>query len=162
MIKWLAGIVATIVSGVLVATIVANLQDHHGSNPPPTSGPTHVTESTSTPTPPLSITASVDKPNVNAVCPQVITFTAVVRYTASAPVRVQYQWLRSDGAIDTNQTFVSFSGPGTQSVTTRWTLGAATPPFQPFHGWEQLELLTTRVALSNQANFTLFCQAPIT
>ena len=128
--------------------------------PTPTPTPTATPTPTPTPTPPFSASASVDQPNLTTFCPATLNFTAVVTYTGSAPLRVRYVWLRSDGAIDTNQTFVSFSGPGSQTVTTTWSLGAATPTFQPFHGWEQLELMTSPVVLSNQANFTLFCESP--
>lgn len=91
------------------------------------------------------------------------TFTGTVTYTGSAAIRVQYVWLRSDGGIQTTQTFLSFSGPGTQTVTTTWTLGdpnGQDPAFKPFRGWEQVQLQTSPVALSNQANFTLTCNPP--
>jgi len=86
------------------------------------------------------------------------TFTGTITYTGSSPVQVQYQWLRSDGAIQTNQTFVSFGGPGSQQVQDTWTLFPSPP--STFNGWEQVEVMTSPAVLSNQANFTLTCALP--
>ncbi len=109
----------------------------------------------------------MDQSNVvTTACPVTFTFTATITYTGNAVGRFQYVWLRSDGAIDTNQTFVSFSGPGTQQVTTQWIrLGDPTgqdPRFKPFNGWEQLQLQAAPgvAVLSNRAMFSLTCNPP--
>jgi hypothetical protein len=104
--------------------------------------------------PPFTATATVS-PSQSNLCNQTFTFTAKVTYMGTAPVTVQYSWLRSKGTPDTNQTFVSFSGPGTQKVTMTWTSSI----FQgnSINGWQQLQLQTSPPVLSNQANFTQTC-----
>jgi hypothetical protein len=122
---------------------------------PPTAPPT--TPPAPTPTPAsFTISASVSPTNVSSSsCPVTFTFTATISYTESAAVQVPYVWLRSDGAVQTNQTSVSFSGPGTQQVQTTWTLSSNTN--STFNGWEQLQLQTSPAILSNMANFSLTC-----
>jgi len=109
--------------------------------------------------PRLSASASASPANLTtSSCPAMITFTAVISYSGPAGT-YQYVWLRSDGAIQTTPGTVSFAGSGTQTVSTTWTLGAATSTFQPFNGWEQLKILSP-VVVSNQAAFTLNCTTP--
>jgi hypothetical protein len=111
------------------------------------------------PPPPFSISATVDQPNVTSFnCPVTFTFTATVTYTGSATGTFPYTWLRSDGAIDTLPTSVSFEGPGSQRVQTTWTLSSNTN--QTFSGWEQLQLTAGSgvLVLSNRANFSLTCR----
>jgi hypothetical protein len=124
---------------------------------PPTASPTPTPVPT-TPPPPFSASASVSPASATSFnCPSGVTFTftGTITYTGSGPINVQYQWLRSDGAIQTNQTFVSFGGPGSQQVTDTWTLFPSPPA--TFSGWEQVEVMTSPAVLSNQANFTLTC-----
>ena len=133
----------------------------------PTTAPTTPATATPTPTPvpttpspPFSASAIVSPPSATSFnCPSGVTFTftGTITYTRSAAIQVQYQWLRSDGAIQTTQTFVSFGGPGSQQVQVTWTLFPSPPA--TFNGWEQVEVMTSPAALSNQANFTLTCQA---
>jgi hypothetical protein len=120
------------------------------ATPTPTPAPT-------TPPPPFSISASVSPSGsvTSFSCPVTFTFTAAITYTGSAEVSVPYVWLRSDGATQTTQTSVSFSGPGTQQVQTTWTL--STSLNTPFNGWEQVQLQTSPAVLSNMATFSLTC-----
>jgi hypothetical protein len=67
-------------------------------------------------------------------CPATITFRALVTASAAGPVK--YQWYRSDGATGPIQTIV-FPGPGTQTVSTTWTLGGY-PGLPSYSGWEAL------------------------
>jgi hypothetical protein len=91
---------------------------------------------------------------VEADCPTTIKFSALVTYEGTGGT-FEYVWLRSDGAIQTERSRITFSGPGTQVVRTTWTLGAAT---STFHGWAQLQILTTPNVVSNRAAFTLVCR----
>jgi hypothetical protein len=123
---------------------------------PPTAPPPTPTPVPPPPPPPFNVSASVSPTNVSSFsCPVTFTFTATITYTGSAAISVPYAWLRSDGAIQTVQTSVSFGGPGTQQVTTTWTLSSN--PNSTFNGWEQLQLQTSPAVLSNMANFSLTC-----
>jgi hypothetical protein len=123
--------------------------------PPPTAPPP-------TPAPPFSISASVDHTSVVSFnCPVTFTFTGTITYTGTAAATFHYVWLRSDGATQTTPFAITFQGPGTQPAqSTTWTLGAPIPQFQPFLGWEQIQLQAAPgvSVLSNRANFSLNCQ----
>ncbi|HSR25370.1 MAG TPA: hypothetical protein VLW53_17575, partial [Candidatus Eisenbacteria bacterium] len=128
--------------------------------PPPAPAPPVATPTpapTPTPPPPFSITASVRPASATTTsCPFTFTFTATITYTGSGPVTLQYVWLRSDGAVQVQPFTVSFSGAGSQSLqSTTWTLSSS--PNQTFTGWEQVQLRSSPVVLSNQASFSLTC-----
>jgi hypothetical protein len=102
--------------------------------------------------PPFQVTAvsaSVSPPSYTGTCPETFTFTANI--TANAAGIVTYTWLRSDGAQAPTQT-ITFSGPGTQTVSTTWTLSPAS-----YSGSEQLKILSPNSMVSNSATFTLGC-----
>lgn len=99
----------------------------------------------------VSATASVSPTSYTGICPAVFTFTGVI--TSSAPGPVTYTWDRSDGATSPS-IILNFSAPGSQTVTTTWTLS----PTTPFNGWERVHVLTPNAVLSNQASFTLTCE----
>jgi hypothetical protein len=128
---------------------------------PVTATPTPTPTPAPTPTPLFVITATVRPTSVTTTaCPVTFTFTATITYVGTAPVTLSYVWNRSDGAIQTTPDTISFTGPTSQPVplaSTTWTLGAAIPLFQPFNGWEQVQLASQPVTLSNRANFTLTC-----
>jgi hypothetical protein len=90
-------------------------------------------------------------------CPMTITFPAKV--TMNGPGSVIYKWERSDGATDTlSHPAIVFPAAGTREVTTTWTLGAAIPTFQPFNGWQKLQILRPNKMTSESGKFVLDCQ----
>jgi hypothetical protein len=100
-------------------------------------------------------------------CPVTINFKAAV--TLDGPGHVTYKWLRSDSATDTlAHAPLVFAGPSTLYATTTWTLGAAVPLFQPFNGWQKIDLTLVNVNLthvvpnvhkvSGPANFKINCK----
>jgi hypothetical protein len=85
-------------------------------------------------------------------CPVTISFTgriSVLQGTAT----VAYRWLRSDGASAPVQS-VSFSKPGSETVTTSWQLGS---PGDALSGWQAIEVVSPQQAKSNQAAFKVTC-----
>jgi hypothetical protein len=82
-------------------------------------------------------------------CPATITFNGTI--TSDRAGEVSYTFVRSDGARGPVQT-LSFSGPGTQQVSTTWTLG------EQYSGWQAIQILKPVEVQSNQAAFTLSCQ----
>jgi hypothetical protein len=86
-------------------------------------------------------------------CPVAITFEGEISVTV--PCTVQYKFLRSDGATDTNLKSLVFEGPGTKSVSTTWTLGGASLP--DYEGWEAIQVTAPLSAESNKASFKMSC-----
>jgi len=99
----------------------------------------------------IRVYATVNPTSFNGNCPKVFTFTGKI--TSDSPGEVKYKWLRSDNANAPVQT-ISFNGPGTQVVTTTWTLGAAG---MTYNGWEAVQILAPNAMTSNKAAFTLQC-----
>lgn len=85
-------------------------------------------------------------------CPGVITFKGTI--SARKAGRVQYKFIRSDGAFAPIQT-LSFAAPGTKHVSTTWTLGG--PGLPSYNGWEAIQIVYPASVQSNHANFSLRC-----
>lgn len=100
----------------------------------------------------ITATASVTPTSYTGdACPVTFTFSGTI--TSSRATLVTYRWIRSDGATGPTST-LDFTGAGSQSVETTWTLGATgtTGTF-----WEQIQILSPVTGTSNQASFTLDC-----
>jgi len=96
--------------------------------------------------------------NFSGNCPAKIQFDGViiVRNNTRPPLRVQYRFLRSDGALSPISTIV-FDGDGSKNVSTTWTLGG--PSLPSYSGWQSIKILYPQEAESNRANFSVACQA---
>ncbi|MDR3575811.1 MAG: NBR1-Ig-like domain-containing protein [Anaerolineaceae bacterium] len=81
-------------------------------------------------------------------CSYKFTFSADVTTTAAGTVT--YHWVRSDGATSGNSN-ITFTGPGTQTVTTTWTLGSS------YTGWEALFVDVPNHQQFGNINFKLTC-----
>ena len=81
-------------------------------------------------------------------CPTTINFRGMI--TASEAGRVQYKFIRSDGANAPVQTLI-FAKAETKPVSTTWTLGAN------YTGWEAIKVIYPVSVESNKANFTVRC-----
>jgi len=97
-----------------------------------------------------SATASVDPPSFSGVCPRSKTFNFYAVITVNGPGMVTYRWEGSDGAITPNQS-ITFSGPGSQTVSTSWQL------WTTGSYWQRVHIFSPNETISNQANFTLNC-----
>jgi len=90
--------------------------------------------------------------NYSGQCPATIKFEGVitVRNITRPPLRLQYKFIRSDGAFAPVNTLI-FDKDGSQSVHTSWTLGAT------YSGWEAIKVVYPQDVESNQAHFKLQC-----
>jgi len=86
-------------------------------------------------------------------CPGVITFKGSI--SARRAGRVQYKFIRSDGAFAPVQT-LEFAAPGSKPVGTTWTLGGAGLP--SYNGWEAIQIVYPASVQSNRASFSLRCR----
>ncbi len=103
------------------------------------------------------INLQLNTSNVRSVCPAVVHFNGSI--TVDSPGTVRYIFTRSDGAIDTITKKLHFSGPGTQSVSTTWTLGGAALPY--YKGWEAIKVLSPNAMTSAHADFEIGCNPPL-
>ena len=99
----------------------------------------------------IRVYAAVDPTSFTGECPKMFEFTG--RITSDSPGEVKYKWLRSDNAQAPEQT-INFNAPGTQIVTTTWTLGGAG---NTYNEWEAIQVLSPNPMTSNKAVFTLEC-----
>ena len=83
-------------------------------------------------------------------CPAKITFKGII--TVTKPGKVQYKFIRSDGALALIDTLI-FKKPGTKPVSTTWTIG------KNYSGWEAIKVLYPQEVESNKANFKILCKA---
>ena len=81
-------------------------------------------------------------------CPTTITFNGKI--TSPAPGTITYKYLRSDGGIAPEQT-LTFPSAGSQAVSTTWHSGEG-------EGWKQIQVLSPKSVLSNQANVIIQCR----
>jgi hypothetical protein len=84
-------------------------------------------------------------------CPANIQFTATIH--VSHPSFVEYQWVRSDGALGQRQR-VEIRGEG-RGVTDRWRLGGA---HEHLVIWEQLRVLAPTGISSPRARVNVYCR----
>jgi len=83
-------------------------------------------------------------------CPAKITFKGII--TVTKPGKVQYKFIRSDGALALIDTLI-FKKPGTKPVSTTWTIG------KNYSGWEAIKVLYPQEVESNKAQFKILCKA---
>ena len=96
-----------------------------------------------------SASLNVNPPIYSGTCPTTITFNGTI--TAPGAGRVQYKFVRSDGALSPVQT-LEFTAPGAKPVNhTWWTDGPS--------GWEAIQIVYPVSLTSNRAEFTLRCAA---
>ncbi len=86
------------------------------------------------------------------VCPATIRFTGEIR--AVKPGKVQFKYVRSDGASSPVQTLL-FSAPGSKPISTTWTLGGGTVPH--YQGWLAIQFVHPHADRSTPASFNIRC-----
>ena len=82
-------------------------------------------------------------------CPAKFIFKGRIRSTRAG--RVQYRFIRSDGAVAPVQT-LNFYTPGVKRVSTSWTLSPRT-----YTGWQAIQVIYPNRIVSNRAVFKLNC-----
>jgi len=105
------------------------------------------------------ITASLRAAPVNysGNCPATIRFNGEITVQGiTSPLRVQYKFIRSDGALAPIETLV-FERNGSKPVHNTWTLGGAALP--SYSGWQAIKILYPQELESNRASFSVRCEA---
>lgn len=92
-------------------------------------------------------------------CPAVIKFEGqiTVKNLKRPPLKVQYKFIRSDGAYSPIET-IFFEKDGSKNVSTTWTLGGKTLP--DYEGWEAIKIVYPHDKESKKAHFKIRCVEP--
>ncbi|MCE1254871.1 MAG: hypothetical protein LWX83_15150 [Anaerolineae bacterium] len=97
-----------------------------------------------------SATLNASPNSYNGSCASGVKITFNGSITANRAGTVKYHFERSDGATDSVKT-LDFSGAGTQSVSTTWTLSTS------LTGWQKIYIDEPNHQSLGQADFTLTC-----
>jgi hypothetical protein len=92
-------------------------------------------------------------------CPATIKFDGeiTVRGITRGPLTVKYEFIRSDGAMDSSPRFLTFQKDGSLPVSSSWTLGGDKVP--TYSGWKAVKVTAPAPVESNKANFSVKCAA---
>jgi hypothetical protein len=100
----------------------------------------------------FSAQLSASPAQFQGACPATIRFTGEIR--AAKPGKVQFKFVRSDGASSAVQTLL-FSAPGSKPISTTWTLGGQA--VTRYQGWQAIEFVHPPTGRSPPANFSIQC-----
>jgi hypothetical protein len=107
----------------------------------------------------LRLDLRADPVDYTGVCPVKITFPGRIT-VAGGGGTVSYMWRGSDNSSSPVQT-LTFDGPGSQDVSSSWTVDGATLPTH--RGWESIEILDpvstpeSDSAFKTQVSFKVNC-----
>jgi hypothetical protein len=104
----------------------------------------------------IEVRLRADPSDYTGRCPVRIRFSGRISVVGGSGT-VSYRFLRSDGASAPVQT-LRFDGAGSKDIAGTWELGAATPRFQPFSGWQSIKILEPTETESNRAQFRIHCR----
>ncbi len=89
-------------------------------------------------------------------CPAKIRFEGKITVTGvTRSIKVQYKFIRSDGALAPVETLV-FDHDGSKTVSTTWTLGG--PGLPSYTGWEAIRIVYPQELDSDHAAFSGTCE----
>lgn len=108
--------------------------------------------------PEITATLKATPESYSGKCPTTIKFEGEIKVTkiTRAPLKVQYKFIRSDGAFAPIQT-LDFEKDGVKKVSTTWTLGG--PGLPTYAGWQAIKIVYPQDVESNKANFKIECTA---
>lgn len=104
----------------------------------------------------VEILLRADPFDYDGPCPVKISFSGRIS-VAGGSGTVAYKFLRNDGASAPVKA-LTYDGPGSKSVSTAWTLGAATPRFRPYSGWQSIKIFDPEEMESKRASFKIYCR----
>jgi hypothetical protein len=100
----------------------------------------------------ITATLSAKHDNYSGTCPVEIKFKGTI--TSEKPGRVQYRFIRSDGALLPVET-LEFGMPGAKEVKGSWMAGDANTPL--YNGWQAIRIVYPEEVESNTAKFKVTC-----
>lgn len=103
----------------------------------------------------ITATLKASPESYSGKCPATIRFEGKITVTGvTRPVKVQYKFIRSDGALAPVETLV-FERDGSKKVSTTWTLGG--PGLPTYSGWEAIRIVYPQELDSDHAEFSVNC-----
>jgi hypothetical protein len=110
--------------------------------------------------PKISAKLTADPESYSGPCPTTIRFKGEITATniTRPPLKLQYRFIRSDGASAPVNT-LTFDKDGTKPVSTTWRLGG--PGLPTYEGWQAIKVVYPREVESNKANFKIECKAEV-
>ncbi len=104
----------------------------------------------------VKVSLRADPRDYSGPCPVKISFSGRISVVGGQGT-VSYKFLRSD-RFSAPVESLTFDSPGSKTVATSWRLGALTPRFQPFSGWQAIQILEPQAMKSDKAAFRINCQ----
>jgi len=103
--------------------------------------------------PVITATLKATPESYSGECPTTIRFEGeiTVKNVTRPHLKVQYKFLRSDGAFEPVQA-LTFKKDCTEKVSTSWSIGKS------YEGWEAIKVIYPQDAESNKASFKLICK----
>lgn len=107
--------------------------------------------------PKITAELKADSDTYTGQCPATIKFFGKITVTniSNPPLKVQYKFIRNDGAHAPVNTII-FDKDGSKMVNTTWTLGGSELP--EYKGWQAIKVVYPQDVESNKANFKIKCQ----
>lgn len=108
--------------------------------------------------PKISVELKATPETYSGPCPATIKFQGkiTVANITRPPLKVQYKFIRSDGAFAPVNT-INFEKDGSKAVNTTWTLGG--PGLPTYEGWQAIKVVYPQDVESNKAGFKMECKA---
>jgi hypothetical protein len=109
--------------------------------------------------PAITATLKANPVSFSGKCPGTIKFDGeiTVKGVTRGPMKVVYEFIRSDGGKDTAPKTITFQKDGSLPVSTTWTLGGEKLP--NYSGWVAVKVTVPIPAESNKATFSMKCDA---
>ncbi len=108
--------------------------------------------------PKITATLVAIPPSYPGKCPKTIKFEGQITVAnIKKPLKLQYRFIRSDGATAPLET-LTFDNNGTKKIDTTWTLGG--PGLPTYEGWVAIKVIYPQDVESNKANFKIECPKP--
>lgn len=110
--------------------------------------------------PKISAKLTADPESYSGPCPTTIRFKGEITVTniTRPPLKLQYRFIRSDGASAPVKT-LTFGKDGMRPVSTTWRLGG--PGLPTYEGWQAIKVVYPQDVESNKANFKIECKAEV-
>jgi hypothetical protein len=100
----------------------------------------------------VTATLGLDNGTPSVICANELSFKGKIK--SDKPGRVQYRFIRSDGALQPVET-IEFTAAGSREVNARWAMEG--PALAEFKGWMSLQIIYPLETTTAKVEFSLVC-----
>jgi hypothetical protein len=100
----------------------------------------------------IKASLTLDSSNPSGICTSEVAFKGTI--TSEKPGKVQYKFIRSDGAILPVET-LEFNASATKEITSKWNLNGSFKP--EYAGWQAIRIVYPEEFESGKADFSFTC-----